>query len=96
VAKKATGSSIHDGPHGEHTFAARSSSHVGRCVRGSHKRALNHARAGFSWLTEKKAAQYILKALRGAEEKSHKRAQLSIVGPGRYKSTLFQIANERA
>jgi glycosyltransferase involved in cell wall biosynthesis len=48
----------------------------------------------YGWLIEIKGVQYILKALRELEKTLHKRAQLSIIGQGRYKSTLFQLAKE--
>jgi glycosyltransferase involved in cell wall biosynthesis len=48
----------------------------------------------YGWLIEIKGIQYILKALCQVERKFHKRAQLSIIGQGRYKPALVQLANE--
>jgi glycosyltransferase involved in cell wall biosynthesis len=48
----------------------------------------------YGWLIELKGVQHILTALGELERKFHRDAQLSIIGQGRYESTLVQLANE--
>jgi glycogen(starch) synthase len=48
----------------------------------------------YGWLIELKGVQYLLKALHELEKRFHKHAKLEIIGEGRYKSSLCQLAAE--
>jgi glycogen(starch) synthase len=72
-------------PHGvDHFETSRPGKHNNDCI----------SLVYYGWLIELKGVQYILKALHELEKRFHKHAKLDVIGEGRYKPSLCQMAAE--